>query len=46
MVKLQDNLDGTYTMSFKPTFTGKYLVNVRVDDIHVPGSPFPALVRH
>lgn len=45
MVKLQDNLDGTYSMFYKPTFTGSYIVNIRVDDIHVVGSPFTAVVR-
>ena len=46
MVKLQDNLDGTYSMFYKPMFPGTYYVNVRVDDIHVPGSPFTAIVRN
>lgn len=45
MVKLQDNLDGTYSMHFKPTFKGNYLVNIRVDDIHVEGSPFTVVVK-
>lgn len=45
MVKLQDNLDGTYSMYYKPTFPGAHTINVRVDDIHVPGSPFKASVR-
>lgn len=46
MVKLQDNYDGTYSMFYKPTCAGTYLINVRVDDIHVPGSPFSATVRN
>lgn len=45
MVKLQDNLDGTYSMFYKPTFAGSYLINIRVDDIHVVGSPFNVLVK-
>lgn len=45
MVKLLDNQDGTYSMQYKPTFSGKYMVNIRVDDIHVPGSPFTVMVR-
>lgn len=45
MVKLQDNFDGTYSMFFKPTFPGTHEINIRVDDIHVPGSPFAAHVR-
>lgn len=45
MVKLQDNLDGTYSMFFKPTFTGAFLVNIRIDDIHVKGSPFKVMVK-
>lgn len=46
MVKLQDNLDGTYSMFFKPTCSGAYTINVRIDDIHVNGSPFSVLVRN
>ena len=46
MVKLQDNLDGTYTMMFKPTFNGNYQVTVRIDDVHVPGSPFTTYVKN
>lgn len=45
MVKLQDNLDGTYSMFYKPTFTGAHVVNIRIDEIHVPGSPFTVQVR-
>lgn len=45
MVKLQDNLDGTYSMYYKPTFAGSYLINIRVDDIHLTGSPFKVEVR-
>ena len=45
MVKVDDNGDGTYTMSFKPTFTGVYQLNIRVDDTHVAGSPFSSHVR-
>lgn len=45
MVKLQDNLDGTYSMYYKPTFPGQYLINIRVDDIHVIGSPFSVNVH-
>jgi len=46
MVKLQDNLDGTYSMFYKPMFPGTYLVNIRIDDIHVKGSPFSVIVRN
>lgn len=45
MVKLLDNLDGTYTMHYKPTYQGTYLVNIRVDDIHIEGSPITVEVR-
>lgn len=45
MVKLQDNSDGTYSMFYKPTFAGSYLINIRVDDIHIQGSPFTVNVR-
>lgn len=46
MVKLQDNFDGTYSMFYKPTFAGTYLINIRIDDIHVNGSPFTVMVRN
>lgn len=46
MVKLQDNLDGTYSLFYKPTFSGSYSINIRVDDIHVIGSPFTGIVRN
>lgn len=46
MVKLQDNMDGTYSMYYKPTFPGTYLINIRVDDIHVVGSPFSVVVKN
>lgn len=45
MVKLNDNGDGTYTLQYKPTFTGVYQVNVRVDEQHVKGSPFDVAVK-
>lgn len=45
MVKLQDNHDGTYSMHYKPTFPGTYTVFIRVDDIHIQGSPFTVHVR-
>lgn len=45
MVKLRDNMDGTYSMHYKPTFPGNYLINIRIDDIHVEGSPFNVLVK-
>jgi hypothetical protein len=46
MVKLQDNFDGTYSMLYKPMFSGTYNINITVDDIHVPGSPFETHVRN
>lgn len=46
MVKLQDNLDGTYSMFYKPMFPGTYSINIRVDDFHVNGSPFGVTVRN
>lgn len=45
MVKLQDNTDGTYSMHYKPTFTGPHVVNIRIDDIHIPGSPLTVHVK-
>lgn len=46
MVKLLDNLDGTYSMHFKPMFAGSYQINIRVDDIHIQGSPFTVMVKN
>lgn len=45
MVKLQDNHDGTYSMHYKPIFPGIYTLNIRVDDIHIQGSPFTVHVK-
>ncbi|RWS00921.1 hypothetical protein B4U79_03164, partial [Dinothrombium tinctorium] len=32
--------DGTFKCVYKPTAAGQYIINVKVEGIHVPGSPF------
>ena len=39
-VKIEDNLDGTYDLMYIPPVSGAYLLNVKWDDHHIPGSPF------
>ena len=36
---VEDNGDGTYTCTYKPTRPGTYIVKVRFDGIDVPKSP-------
>lgn len=45
MIKLHDNLDGTYIVTYKPTIAGTYVLNIKVEDVHVPGSPWKINVR-
>lgn len=40
MIKLHDQQDGTYIVTYKPTIPGMYTLNVKVEEHHVPGSPF------
>lgn len=37
---ITDNNDGTFKVVWKPTTTGLYVVNVKVEGVHVPSSPF------
>ncbi|RWS29630.1 filamin-C-like protein [Leptotrombidium deliense] len=45
IINLDDNKDGTYTLTYKPTDPGKYKLNVEVQDTPVPGSPFNINIR-
>ncbi|RWS00930.1 filamin repeat containing protein 2-like protein, partial [Dinothrombium tinctorium] len=45
IIGLNDNQDGTYTLTYKPTDPGVYKLNVEVQERHVPGSPFNVSVR-
>merc|ERR1712072_853569 len=40
-----DNKDGTWGVLFTPSTPGDYKVIVKLDDEHVPGSPFSIKVR-
>lgn len=37
---IDDNGDGTFKIKWKPTTTGLYVINVKVEGVHVPSSPF------
>ncbi|RWS01542.1 filamin-C-like protein [Dinothrombium tinctorium] len=39
-LKINDMGDGTFKCVYKPTAAGQYIINVKVEGIHVPGSPF------
>ena len=40
-----DNEDGTCQVDYMPTEPGKYTINVKFADEHVPGSPFTANIK-
>jgi len=39
-LNIEDNNDGTFKVKWKPTNPGLYVVNVKVEGVHVPSSPF------
>ncbi|XP_076819806.1 filamin-A-like isoform X4 [Clavelina lepadiformis] len=41
-ITCEDNKDGTCSVSYLPTAPGEYLVTVKFDDEHIPGSPYTA----
>jgi len=43
-ITCKDNEDGTCTVEYLPTEPGKYTINIKFADEHVPGSPFHALI--
>ena len=44
-LKIHDMGDGTFKCTYKPTAAGLYIINVKVEGIHVPGSPFYVQIR-
>eukprot|EP00731_Ephydatia_muelleri_P017641 Em0010g739a len=40
-VTLADEMNGTYIATYTPTVLGEYLVNVKMGEKHINGSPFP-----
>ncbi|XP_074604162.1 filamin-B-like [Brevipalpus obovatus] len=39
-LKINDMGDGTFKCVYKPTNSGLYIIDIKVEGIHVPGSPF------
>ena len=44
-MKVEDNGDGTCRVHYHPTAPGEYLVNIKFDEEHIPGSPFAAFIE-
>ena len=42
---VNDNKDGTYKISYSPTFEGKYNLSVKVNGQHIRGSPFSVFIE-
>ena len=45
-VRINDNKDGSYRISYSPEKQGRYKVTVKVNGGHVLGSPFTVKVQH
>ncbi|RWS02113.1 filamin-C-like protein [Dinothrombium tinctorium] len=45
VLDLEDMDDGKYVLTYKPTDPGIYMLNVEVQERHIPGSPFMLKVR-
>ena len=43
-IKCDDHGDGTCSVEYLPVDDGDYIINVTFADVHVPGSPFKAIV--
>lgn len=43
-IKCRDNGDGTCNVTYLPSETGQYLINITYNDNHITGSPFQANV--
>lgn len=39
-LKINDMGDGTFKCIYKPTASGLYIINIKVEGVHIPGSPF------
>ncbi|XP_054622815.1 filamin-C-like isoform X3 [Dunckerocampus dactyliophorus] len=44
-IECQDNGDGSCSVSYLPTESGEYTINILFADQHIPGSPFKAAVQ-
>ncbi|XP_034019746.1 filamin-C isoform X1 [Thalassophryne amazonica] len=44
-IECQDNGDGSCSVSYLPTESGEYSINIMFADQHIPGSPFKATVQ-
>nr|XP_057923391.1 filamin-C isoform X2 [Doryrhamphus excisus] len=44
-IECQDNGDGSCSVSYLPTESGEYAINILFADRHIPGSPFKAAVQ-
>ncbi|XP_061815670.1 filamin-C isoform X1 [Nerophis lumbriciformis] len=44
-IECQDNGDGSCSVSYLPTESGEYAINILFADQHIPGSPFKASVQ-
>ncbi|XP_068713785.1 E3 ubiquitin-protein ligase TRIM71-like [Montipora foliosa] len=42
---VNDNKDGTYKISYCPTFEGKFNLSVKVNEQHIRGSPFSVFIK-
>ena len=42
---VNDNKDGTYKISYCPTFEGKFNLSVKVNEQHIRGSPFCVVIK-
>lgn len=39
-MQIIDNENGTFTVQYKPTSPGTYIMQIKIADTHIPGSPF------
>ena len=39
-LKITDMGDGTFKCAYKPTAQGLYVIDIKIEGVHVPGSPF------
>ncbi|XP_078533934.1 filamin-C isoform X4 [Lissotriton helveticus] len=44
-IECQDNGDGSCSVSYLPTESGEYAINILFAEVHIPGSPFKADIK-
>ncbi|XP_075230344.1 filamin-B-like [Lycorma delicatula] len=44
-INCRDNGDGTCSVAYLPTEVGDYSINITFNDMHIPGSPFQAIIH-